>query len=336
MIFAEKKLTPLDGESVLDCLLRHAVPVDHSCKSGNCQSCLLKLSSGKIDPGAQKGLKPTAIKQGFFLACQQPCELIEAASFIDAELIFSHARLVDKQFFNDETCRLLLEPVSPTYYHAGQFINLKNPHGVIRSYSIASLPSNDRFLELHVHKKSNGIMSHWIFDEFKVGDRIDFQGPIGECFYTCLSIEQPLILIGTSTGAAPLIGILKDALHSEHQGSIIFYHGARNFEGLYLHELLLELENSHSNFCYRPSITEELTSSENEHSGKIKTGRCNEIALQEMALSNTSTIANTLLFLCGNPEMVNMTRKRAFLAGVASKNIYIDPFEYKDLRQAAR
>jgi len=58
---------------------------------------------------------------------------------------------------------------------------------------------------------------------------------------------------------------------------------------------------------------------------------CNEIALSEMTPSG-----DTLLFLCGNPDMVNQTRKKAFLAGIASKNIYVDPFEYKDLRKKPR
>ncbi len=336
MIFAGKELTSFEKESVLDCLLRHHVSIDYSCKNGICQSCLLKSLGGVLESIAQRGLRPTAIKQDFFLACQQKCESIDEASFIDADLLFSHARLVDKQFFSDDICRLLLEPVGSIYYHAGQFINLKNPDGIIRSYSIASIPSQDASLELHIHKKVNGVMSHWIFDEFNVGDNIDYQGPIGQCFYVCSNTDTPLILIGTGTGAAPLIGILRDALSSGHKGSIVFFHGARKFEGLYLHERLLVLENNYSNFCYRPCLSEETTLKIDDNSTKIDIGRCNDIALTEMATKEMNPTKDTLLFLCGNPKMVKTTRQKAFLAGVASKNIYIDPFEYKDLRKTSR
>ena len=335
MIFNNTNYQPQGNESVLECLLRHDVQIDYSCKSGNCQTCLLKSIQGEIECKAQNKLKSTAITQGFFLACQQKAEAIQAAELIDTELVYSHARLVNKKLFCDDICQLILEPVSPLYYHAGQFINLKNTQGIVRSYSIASIPSEQQFIELHIHKKANGIMSHWLFNEFNIGDKIDFQGPIGECFYTCENKNNPIILIGTGTGAAPLIGIVRDAIKSNHQGLILFYHGARNIAGLYLHEMLVNLDKEHSNFIYRPSISGDEDSSSNlvEHDSSIsiRAGRCNDIALEEM-----QPTAATTLYLCGNPDMVNTTRKKAFLAGIASKNIYIDAFEYKDLRTAER
>ncbi|MCJ8318341.1 MAG: FAD-binding oxidoreductase [Colwellia sp.] len=319
----------------MECLLRCELKIDYSCKTGNCQSCLLKSIAGDVDKKAQKGLKPTAIEQGFFLACQQQAEAIQKAESIDNELIFSHARLVNKQLFSNDICQLIIEPVSPLYYHAGQFINLKNSQGIVRSYSIANIPSEQQLIELHIHKKTNGAMSHWLFNEFNVGDNIDFQGPIGECFYTSENKNKPMILIGTGTGAAPLIGIVRDALKSGHQGLILFYHGARNIEGLYLHDMLSNLDKSHSNFNYLPSIShnDDLLSNlgSNDSAIKIVVGRCNEIAIKKL-----QPTPQTILYLCGNPEMVNTTRKKAFLAGIASKNIYIDPFEYKDLRKSER
>jgi len=171
-------------------------------------------------------------------------------------------------------------------------------------------------------------MTNWIFSQFNIGDSVDFQGPIGECFYTSADPNCQINLIGTGTGAAPLIGILKDALKSGHKGAIVFYHGASAIEGLYLHDELLEIERNNNNFSYRPCLSsEDLTESD----PKINHGYCNEIALNEITASS-----ETLLFLCGNPDMVNQTRKKAFLAGIASKNIYVDPFEYRDLRKVPR
>ncbi len=335
MIFNKTNYQPTSNESVLECLLRHDVNIDYSCKTGNCQSCMLKSTQGEIDKAAQKGLKSTAIEQGFFLACQQKSETIQSAELIDQELIFSHARLVDKKLFSDDICQLIIEPVSPLYYHAGQFINLKNPQGIVRSYSIASIPSKQQFIELHIQKKSDGMMTNWLFNEFTIGDNIDFQGPIGECFYTSENKNNPMILIGTGTGAAPLIGIVRDAIKSGHQGSIVFYHGARNFSGLYLHHILSNLDKEHANFTYRACLSRDYDSvsnlEENDSPTKIELGRCNEIAMKEI-----QPTAETTLYLCGNPDMVNKTRKKAFLAGIASKNIYIDAFEYKDLRQKDR
>jgi len=68
LIFDHKNYQPQNNEeSVLDCLLRHEVNIDYSCKSGTCQSCMLRSLQGDIDTNAQRGLKATAIGQGFFL-----------------------------------------------------------------------------------------------------------------------------------------------------------------------------------------------------------------------------------------------------------------------------
>src|SRR6187431_1882478 len=58
-----------DGESVLECLLRHGEQVDSLCRSGACQSCLLRATAGSLPAAAQLGLKDAWKQQGFFLAC---------------------------------------------------------------------------------------------------------------------------------------------------------------------------------------------------------------------------------------------------------------------------
>ncbi len=325
MKYNHNEFKPDADESVLDLLLRNQQPVSYSCKSGHCQSCLLQSLEGQVDTVAQKGLKPTAIEQGFFLACQQKAALMQHIKSIDDHALFSHARLVEKHLCAEDVCRISLEPANSLFYHAGQFINLKNSQGVVRSYSLASLPWKNDLLELHIRLKPGGQMSQWIFDDFKVGDYVEFQGPIGSCFYASIEPARPLILIGNGTGAAPLLGIIRDALHSGHIGPIHFYHGSVNRESLYLHELLNSVQEEQSNVYYHPCV------SEGPATGNIYLGRC-----QQLALSHVSSVKDGVFFLCGNPQMVAETRKKIYLAGVSLSNIYTDPFEYQDLRKSAR
>jgi CDP-4-dehydro-6-deoxyglucose reductase len=58
------------GESVLDCLLRTGNSISSSCRSGVCQSCLMKGIQGTVPARAQASLKDTLRAQGYFLACQ--------------------------------------------------------------------------------------------------------------------------------------------------------------------------------------------------------------------------------------------------------------------------
>lgn len=46
-------------ESVLQCLIRHEVDYPNSCQAGICQSCLIKVKDGIVNPDWQEGLPDT-------------------------------------------------------------------------------------------------------------------------------------------------------------------------------------------------------------------------------------------------------------------------------------
>src|SRR3954462_10741954 len=67
--FENKEYAIENGESVLDCLLRHGEQVSSLCRTGACQSCLLQATSGSVPAAAQQGLKDAWKQQGYFMAC---------------------------------------------------------------------------------------------------------------------------------------------------------------------------------------------------------------------------------------------------------------------------
>ncbi|MFK5914228.1 MAG: FAD-binding oxidoreductase [Woeseiaceae bacterium] len=330
--FNNQEMHNLKSETVLDTLLRHNIDVPFSCKSGLCQTCMLQASKGDVPESSQKELKDTLKQQNYFLPCNCiPTEDIEV-KLPNKNEVYSPAILLSKEMLAPDICRLIIEPVSPLYYHAGQFINLRKNNNLIRSYSLASLPQTDNALEFHIKRMPGGKMSSWLIDKFNIGDKIDFQGPFGNCFYTTdSSTSTPdnnnLILIGTGTGLAPLLGIIKDALHNQHHGEIYFYHGSRYYSGLYLQDDLKKLGQSHNNFHYIPCLSGENIPKDMG----ILEGRADKIALQEH-----KDLASCKVYLCGAPPMVNNTKKMAYLAGAKLNNIYADPFELTELRNQSR
>lgn len=57
-------------ESLLDACLRSTVEVPFSCRSGSCQTCLLKSLQGAVPVQSQRGLGSDLLSQGYLLACQ--------------------------------------------------------------------------------------------------------------------------------------------------------------------------------------------------------------------------------------------------------------------------
>jgi len=307
------------GESVLEGLQRHGVSIPSSCCSGICQTCLLFAVNGTLPSEAQKGLKPTLQKQNYFLACIcKPTVDIEIALPGDEVRPRIPTRVVQKEFLNADIFRLRLACEEPFEYFPGQFIRLYHPDGLVRSYSLASI-SEDKILELHIRHLPDGKMTTWLKEQVNTGDKLEIDGPSGDCFYLTGKEQQSLLMIGTGTGLAPLYGIIRDALQKGHQGPIHLYHGSHQPESLYLVTELKTLAEQYSNFHYTPCV-----SSEQPIEGYEK-GRANDVALE-----NHSDLKDWKIYLCGHPEMVATTKKRAFLAGTSLSAIYSDPFVLSD------
>ena len=311
-------------ETVLDALLRQGVEVPYSCRNGVCLTCVMRTDSPGVPGRARHDIRETLRHQGYFLPCVCVPQGDLALEFPHDASVYGRAVVAAVEALAPDIVRVALGAATPLYYHAGQFINLRRSDGLVRSYSLASVPSLDDGLILHVKYHSGGQMSGWIRDDLRAGEDVEFQGPNGDCFYVQGRGDQPMLLVGTSTGLAPLWGIARDALAAGHTGPIHLYHGSREADGLYLHEALADLARRHENFHYVPCV-----------SGDAVEGRRPDRA-DRAALSDHRDLSGWRVFLCGAPPMVTGARKMAYLAGASMGDIHVDPYEIRDLRHESR
>lgn len=304
-----------DGESILDCLQRGGANVASSCRAGVCLSCMLRVEDGEVPEAAQKGLKATLRTQGYFLSCQwSPAQDLGILRGEEGGRTFP-ANIESIVPLNGRVIRVRLRPKTMPAYFAGQFANLIHPGGQVRSYSLASVPGKDAYLELHVGLIPGGLVSGWLHREARAGDIVHLSGPHGGCFYVPEDLNQPLFLLGTGTGLAPLYGIARDALRQEHAGPIHLFHGGLNLGGLYLADALRRLSADYPNFHYHPCILE------GEAQDSIKVGDVGELALNTLPDLNGYRV-----FLCGPPDLVKQMQRKTFLAGASLQAIFADAF----------
>lgn len=316
IIYKDTRIEIKEGQTVLSALLENSYDIPNSCRAGVCQSCLMQATDGEVPVVAQDGLKDTLKSQGYFLACsckpETPLHIVDSKN---NQQQYS-ARVLEHEFINDYVLRLRLKIEQPYYYHAGQFINLWMDKKISRSYSLASVDKLDDFLELHIRRIPNGVVSNWLCDEISIGDTIQIQAATGDCFYTPGSSKQKLLLAGTGTGLAPLIGIARDALAQGHKGEIHLIHGARFADDLYMHQTLLKMAEKYNQFHYHTNVlqSENLLSIEHQ-----------SIDQQLLDVAG-SDLAESKFYLCGDADIVNKLKTKMFLAGASMKNIYSDPF----------
>lgn len=306
-----------DEESVLDGLSRHGVHVPSSCHSGVCQSCLMRSVDGAPPAASQKGLRESLKERDHFLACQcRPATDMEIALPGDDDLPRVAARVIAKHALSPRVMLLRLRCPEGFSFREGQFINLF--HGdAIRSYSIANPPNPERILELHVYRVDNGRVSNWIHAKLTVGDAVTLQGPFGGCVYHPEHPDQPLLLIGTGCGLAPLRGVLYRALQQRHTAPIHLFHGSRTRDGVYLEEEMCALKDRYPQFHYTPCLSGEAVDTD------YVPGRAADIALARHA-----ELKGWRVYLCGNTAMVKSTKRKAYLAGASLADMHADPFEF--------
>ena len=157
-------------------------------------------------------------------------------------------------------------------------------------------------------------MSTWLHEDARVGARVSVIGPSGECFYVPGQEDQPLLLVGTGTGLAPLYGILRDALQHGHRGPVHLFHGAVHRGGLYLVDELRKLVARHPHVEYTPTI---LTADGSDTTvGPI----------DQVVSSRFPKLGGWRGYVCGDPALVQKLKKRLFLSGMSSRDIYSDAF----------
>lgn len=302
-------------DNLLDALLAAGVTVASSCRAGACQQCLVQATSGTPPIDAQAGLKDAQRLQGYFLACQARLSEDLTISLSGARGLDVPARVVSSEALSGDVLRVRLRPEKPLKYRAGQYITLVRTDGLARSYSIASQPDSDGgCLELHVRVFPNGRMSSWLANDGASRD-VTIRGPIGECFYVPGNPQQPLLLAGTGTGLAPLWGILHDALASSHSGPIELWHGSRNSDGLYLVRELEALAAVHRNFRYHRCVLEGGAGPDTAVG-----------SLDAAVLASAPSFNGHRVFLCGDPQLVNLMKRKVFLKGAAMREIHADAF----------
>lgn len=301
-------------ETVLQCLLRHGVEYPNACQAGICRSCLMKSKGGEVHPSWQEGLPNSLKSQGYFLAClAKPVDLLQVIVPDESECEVE-AKIIGIQPLNQNVIQVQLEVDNLESWAPGQYLSLITPEGTVRSYSIANIPRQEGLIELHIKIYPGGCMGHWLLSIAKAPPTVKLRGPFGYCVYENPNqLSFDLLLAGTGTGLAPLVGILKDALSQGHQGRITLVHGGLTDDDLYYQEELEKLSAVFHNFVYDPCVLKSQ-------------GRYPEASIEKRILAHIQQPLATRAYVCGPKETTNRLKKQIFLAGVPSQAILSDAF----------
>jgi len=205
-------------------------------------------------------------------------------------------------------------------------IGLRGDNGkpLLRAYSIASA-NYEEHLEFLSIKVQDGPLTSKL-QHIQVGDTIVVgRKPTGTLLIDYLTPAKRLYLIGTGTGLAPFMSIIRDPETYERFEQVVLLHGVREVKELAYHDFInQELPQNEflgelvsKQLLYYPTVTREAY---------VHQGRVTDL-LESGQISTDLNIpplnsAEDRVMICGSPEMLRdlkaLCEKRGFVEGNTS------------------
>ncbi|WP_459129436.1 2Fe-2S iron-sulfur cluster-binding protein [Guggenheimella bovis] len=324
------KVVKVDGgDTLLSGLIENDVFLPSACGGkGSCGYCKCKVvkGGGQILPTETGFISEEEQKEGYRLACQ--CKIKEDVEISVPEEILSlkqyHATVTDIYDATEiiKHITFTFKEGEEVHFKAGQYMQLLAPEyegndeEVYRAYSISSPPSFKNGVTLIIGYIPNGIATTYVHHFLKVGDEATLIGPFGDFFYQEDSTRE-MLLIGTGTGLAPLLSILRHMRDIGSTRKATLYTNARTPEDLYIKEELDELKKSLPGFDYVLAL--KPVPEGYEWNGP--TGYATN------AIKEKENLEEAEAYLCGSPRMLDGIVTMLKELGVPEERIYFDKFE---------
>ena len=193
---------------------------------------------------------------------------------------------------------------------------------LMRAYSVASANYEDE-LEFFSIKVANGPLTSRL-QHLKAGDTVLVgTKPVGTLVIDNLESGRNLYLLGTGTGLAPFLSIIKDPETYERFEKVVLVHGCRQVNELAYGEQIQETlpkdemigELISQQLIYYPTVTREPFRNRGRITDLITSGQLfRDVGLPRM------TAADDRFMLCGSPDMLRDARELLLDEGFAEGN----------------
>ena len=196
-----------------------------------------------------------------------------------------------------------------------------NDKPLLRAYSIASANYEEHLEFLSIKVDAGPLTSR--LQHVKVGDTIIVgRKPTGTLLIDYTLPGKRLYLLGTGTGLAPFLSIIRDPETYEKFEKVVLVHGVRQVDELAYHDMVVEHLPQHEflgemvqkQLLYYPTVTRESYRNMGRITELIETGKLTtDLGLPAL------NAAEDRVMLCGSPHMLtdlkHLLERRGFKEG---------------------
>jgi len=326
----EKEYTVKGGRPLLGTLMEEGIFIPSACGGrGSCGLCKVKVveGAGQYLPTELPWISKEEQAENVRLSCQ--LKIKQDMKIQIPEELFNvkeyKTKLVKLRDLTHDIKEVNLEIIDgqEINYRAGQFVQFQVPkyeltdEAVYRAYSMSSVPSSTKSIQLEIRQVPNGICTTYVHQHLKEGDEVIFNGPYGDFFLR--ETDAEIVCIAGGSGMAPIKSILMNMAETQNPRRVRYFFGARSRRDLFLLDEMAELEKQIPNFKFIPVLSEP----QEEDKWEGETGWVTEAVDRHMAEGDG---IKSEAYLCGSPGMIDACNKVLTDNGVPDEKIYYDNF----------
>jgi ferredoxin-NADP reductase len=207
----------------------------------------------------------------------------------------------------------------PFVFQAGQFLSLSleiDGKRVSRSYTIASPPTRDDYIELTIKREENGKVSRFLHDTLMTGQGIYISAPGGRFTFDPKSSDS-LLLIAGGVGITPVMSILRDLTDQRWPGKIDLLFSVRSAAEIIFRNELENLTGQHPNLRAHVTVTGDVPADWSGLRGRVTA---------DLLRKHIPDAANRPIYVCGPDAMAAAVRDELRAIGTPAERINLESF----------
>lgn len=316
-----RMMTARPDQTILEAAEENGIAIVNECQSGICGTCVGTCRSGEYEMGRTEGLSEVERDARKVLTCQtfanSDCliDLQYPADDNAAKLVAGHATVTEVQLVSSSTAilRLDVSAMPALAYQAGQFAQLQVPGtDTWRNYSYAHPADGRAELEFIIRLLPSGVMSDYLRDRAKPGDRIALRGSKGSFYLR--PVVRPLVLVAGGTGLSAVLAMAQSLTGDPGQPIHLLY-GVTDVEDLCKLDELMQLQQRIPNLCVHTIVSR----ADDRWSGPV--GLVTDLLDDHMLGDGDADV-----YLCGPAAMVEAVRNWLDNRNIHRIGLYYEKF----------
>ncbi len=217
-------------------------------------------------------------------------------------------------------------------YKPGQFLTIHVPIDQMvqkRAYSFSSNPFTDKDLKITIKRVEKGLVSNYVHDYLKVGDKLEVDNPAGSFYVEPVNkAKKQYVLFAGGSGVTPMFSIVKSVLTEEKDSNVLLIYANQSMDSIIFHEEIKTLEKEYvNNFS-----VEHIISANQESKGNYYSGLATKALIDTIISKHGLKYEEHVYMICGPFGYMEKIKEILRDNGITREKIKVEVFKSPEVK----